>query len=106
MVSEFSTLLFGPAADSHSRHVRRIDIDLGLFVQMFTSGDPSRWMRCESGLPEGARLIAAAYDPIHNRLSLLAEHESFEPGDPSEATEQIMVTYRTLWRPAEEPSDG
>ncbi len=106
MVSEFSTLLFGPAGGTHSRHVRRIDIDLETFVRIFTPGDPYLWMHCESGLPEGARLIAAAYDPIMNRLSLLAEHESFEPAPPGAVVEAITVTYRSLWHGGLEARDG
>lgn len=52
---------------------------------IFRTMVPGMWVRCESGLPDGAEFVRGYEDPAHNYFVFVYRHPSFpicRPGDP------------------------
>ena len=53
-------------------------------------------VECYEGLPEGARLVGAAYDFTRRIFLLTFEHPSFEPVEEGDVIPDFAVWFRTI----------
>ena len=70
------------------------------FSSWWAESKPDEWqiLRCDRGLPEGARLIGVALDPERQMFKFVFEHESFPELLSGDLIPELRVQFSTRYK--------